>query len=582
MFKALKNYFDFCNKEDRNKLYLAVILGVIRAVFAALRITAIAVVVQGLIDGQMMSRHLWLSLGIMTVSVLGQFCINLKTTMLQCEAGYHSCADKRIEIAEHLRYLPMGFFNCNSLGSITNVTTNTLEALGDIATRIVMVTTQGILTTAVIAVFVLCFDWRIGLILIAGIIFYILFNAIMQRSVRPVAPRKHRADEDLVTQVIEYVQGIAEVKNYSMTNDTAKKLDAAITEKQVTDTKLEYATIPWVTMQNIATKITGVVMSVMSLKFYFDGTMDLLYCIMMMISALLIYESLDSMSAFTALIRNINIAVTKTKEILDMPPMDIDGAEITPAKRDIELRNVDFSYDQRRIIDNISLTIPEKTTTAFVGPSGGGKTTLCHLMARFWDVQGGGVLLGGRNVKEYSFDSLMKNFSFVFQNVYLFEDTIANNIRFGEPEASMEKVIEAAKKARCHDFIMALPDGYQTIIGEGGASLSGGEKQRISIARAIMKDAPVIILDEATANVDPESEAELTAAIEALTKEKTIIMIAHRLKTVRHADQIFVVDNGRIVQHGTHNELIAEEGIYKTFVEGRQEAASWKIAQASS
>ena len=581
MFKALKEYFDFYDQEDRNKLYLAVVLGVIRAVFAALRITAIAVVVQGLIEGQLTSRHLWLSLGIMVVSVLGQFCINLKTTMLQCEAGYHSCADKRIKIAEHLRYLPMGFFNRNSLGAITNVTTNTLEALGDIATRIVMVTTQGILTTAVIAVFVLCFDWRIGLILTAGIMLYVLFNAVMQRSVRPVAPRKHKADEELVTQVIEYVQGIAEVKNYSMTDESARKLDAAITEKQTADTKLEYTVIPWVTLQNIATKLTGVAMSVMSLKFYFDGTMDLLYCIVMMISALLIYESLDSMSAFSALIRNIQIAVAKTKEIMDMPPMDIDGAEVTPAKRDIELRNVDFSYDRKKIIDNVCLTIPEKTTTAFVGPSGGGITTLCHLMARFWDVQGGQVLLGGRNVKDYSFDSLMRNFSFVFQNVYLFEDTIANNIRFGEPEASMEKVIEAAKKARCHDFITALPDGYDTVIGEGGASLSGGEKQRISIARAIMKDAPVIILDEATANVDPESEAELTAAIEALTKEKTIIMIAHRLKTVRHADQIFVVDNGRIVQHGTHGELIAEEGIYKTFVEGRQEAASWKIAQAS-
>ena len=578
MFKTLKKYFEFCNREDRNKLYLAVVLGVIRAIFAALRITAVAVVVQGLIEGQLTSRHLWLSVGIMAVSVLGQFCINLKTTMLQCEAGYHSCADKRIEIAEHLRYLPMGFFNRNSLGTITNVTTNTLEALGDIATRIVMVTTQGILTTAVIAVFVLCFDWRIGLILVAGIALYVLFNAVMQRSVRPVAPRKHRADENLVTQVIEYVQGIAEVKNYSMTDDAAKKLEAAVTEKQVADTKLEYAVIPWVTMQNIATKLTGVVMSVMSLKFYFDGTMELLYCIMMMISALLIYESLDSMSAFTALIRNINIAVTKTKAIMDMPPMDIDGAELKPAKRDIELKNVDFSYDRKKIIDNVSLSIPEKTTTAFVGPSGGGKTTLCHLMARFWDVQKGQVLLGGRDVKDYSFDSLMKNFSFVFQSVYLFEDTIANNIRFGMPEAPMEQVIEAAKKARCHDFIMALPDGYQTVIGEGGASLSGGEKQRISIARAIMKDAPIIILDEATANVDPESETELTAAIEELTKEKTIIMIAHRLKTVRNADQIFVVDNGKIVQHGTHQELIGEEGIYKTFVEGRQEAASWKIA----
>jgi ATP-binding cassette subfamily B protein len=175
----------------------------------------------------------------------------------------------------------------------------------------------------------------------------------------------------------------------------------------------------------------------------------------------------------------------------------------------------------------------------------------------------------------------MKNFSFVFQNVYLFEDTVANNIRFGEPEASMERVMEAAQKAKCHDFIMSLPKGYETIIGEGGASLSGGEKQRISIARAIMKDAPVIILDEATANVDPENETELTAAIEALTREKTIIMIAHRLKTVRNADQIFVIDNGRISQKGTHEELLKQDGIYKSFVEGRQEAASCKIAASA-
>ena len=578
MFKTLKQFFDFCNKEDRNKLYLAIALGVIKAIFAALRMPAIAVVVQGLIEGQLTMKHLWLSLSIMVVSVLGQFLINLKTTMLQCEAGYHSCAHKRIEIAEHLRYLPMGFFNKNSLGVITNVTTNTMESLADIATRIVMITTQGILTTAVITCFVFAFDWRIGLVLAAGIVLYIIFNAVMQQATRPAAPRKHRADEDMVSQVIEYVQGIAEVKNYSMTDDTAKKLDAAITEKQGADTHLEYTVIPWVTMQNLATKMTGVVMCILSLKLYFAGSMPLLYCIMMMVASFMVYESLDSMSSFTALMRNINIAVTKTKEILDMPPMDIDGAEIEPSKRDIELKKVSFSYDKKKIIDGVSLRIPEKTTTAFVGPSGGGKTTLCHLMARFWDVQEGEVFLGGKNVKDYSFDSLMKNFSFVFQNVYLFEDTIANNIRFGEPEAPMERVIEAAKKAKCHDFIMSLPNGYETIIGEGGASLSGGEKQRISIARAIMKDAPIIILDEATANVDPENETELTAAIEALTKEKTIIMIAHRLKTVRHADQIFVIDNGHIAEKGTHDDLMKQEGIYKSFVEGRQEAASWKIA----
>ena len=578
MLKILKEYFDFCNREDRNKFYLAVVLGVVRALFSALRITAVAVVVQGLIEGQLTSRHLWLSFGIMAVSVLGQIMITLKTTMLQCEAGYHSCCHKRIEIAEHLRYLPMGFFNRHSLGAITNVTTNTMESLADVAARIVMVTTQGILTTTVIAVFVLCFDWRIGLVLVAGVLLFLLFNSIMQKATVPVAPRKHRADEDLVSQVIEYVQGIAEVKNYSMTDRTAKRLDAAINEKRDVDTTMEFTVMPWVTVQNITTRLTGMIMSILALHFYFSGTMELLYCIMMMISSFMVFESLEAMGSFSALLRTIHVAVTKTKEIMDMPPMDIDGAEITPAKRDIELKNVDFSYDRKKIIDNVSLRIPEKTTTAFVGPSGGGKTTLCHLMARFWDVQKGQVLLGGRDVKEYSFDSLMQNFSFVFQNVYLFEDTIANNIRFGTPEAPMEKVIEAAKKARCHDFITALPDGYQTVIGEGGASLSGGEKQRISIARAIMKDAPVIILDEATANVDPESETELTEAIEELTREKTIIMIAHRLKTVRNADQIFVVDNGKIVQHGTHQELIGKEGIYKTFVEDRQEAASWKIA----
>ena len=239
-----------------------------------------------------------------------------------------------------------------------------------------------------------------------------------------------------------------------------------------------------------------------------------------------------------------------------------------------------FSYDgSKNAVDNVSLKIADGQTVAFVGPSGGGKTTLTSLMARFWDVKSGEVLLGGKNVKEYSFDSLMRNFSFVFQRVYLFEDTIANNIRFGEPDAPMEKVIEAAKKARCHDFIMSLPDGYETVIGEGGASLSGGEKQRISIARAIMKDSPIIILVEATANVDPENEAELTKAIEELTKEKTIIMIAHRLKTVEHADQIIVIDGGKIVQQGKHGERERKKRLRKYLEDYKKKLAAQKAQQ---
>lgn len=577
MFTTLRRFFGFCNEEDRKKLYLAIGLGVLKAIFAALRISAIGVIVMGILDGHMTNKNIWAAVAILAASVLGQLFINLKTTMLQTEAGYHSCANKRIEIAEHLRYLPMGYFNDNSLGHITSVTTNTMEALSDVATRVVMLTTQGILTTIVITAFVFIFDWRIGLLLTAGVAIYALINGAMQKATRKGAPAQQKASRELVAAVIEFVQGIAEVKNYNLVSNRAKKLEATIKAKQYGDTHLEYAVIPYITLQEIVTKLTGVLMCAASVYFYINGSMSLLYCIMMTISSFMIYESLDVMAGFSALIHSVSICVDQANEIISIPEMDIEGADITPASHDIVLKHITFAYENRTIIDGVDLKIPEHTTTAIVGPSGGGKTTLTSLMARFWDVKSGEVLLGGKNVKEYSFDSLMRNFSFVFQRVYLFEDTIANNIRFGEPDAPMEKVIEAAKKARCHDFIMSLPDGYETVIGEGGASLSCGEKQRISIARAIMKDSPIIILDEATANVDPENEAELTKAIEELTKEKTIIMIAHRLKTVEHADQIIVIDGGKIVQQGKHGELMQQDGIYRTFVTDRQKAASWKL-----
>ncbi len=343
------------------------------------------------------------------------------------------------------------------------------------------------------------------------------------------------------------------------------------------NTDMEMALVPRMAVQSFIAKLTGTAMVAFSCAFYCAGTMDALTAVVMVISAFIVYGSLETAGSYSALLRVVDVSVDRAQEILDTPQMDISGEVITPVSREIRAEDMVFSYDRRRIIDGISVTIPEKTTTAIVGPSGGGKTTLVNLLARFWDVDEGTVTLGGRNVKDYDMDSLMENFSFVFQNVYLFHDTIANNIRFGQPEAPMEAVIAAAKKACCHDFITALPDGYDTGIGEGGASLSGGEKQRISIARAMMKDAPVIFLDEATANVDPENENELMRAIEALTEEKTVVMIAHRLKTVEHADQILVVDHGRVVQRGTPAQLMEQEGIYRNFVSERREAASWKV-----
>ena len=239
---------------------------------------------------------------------------------------------------------------------------------------------------------------------------------------------------------------------------------------------------------------------------------------------------------------------------------------------------MDFSYDRKPILKDVSITIPDKTTTAIVGPSGSGKTTLCNLIARFWDVDGGAVRIGGIDVKDYTLESLMDQVSMVFQKVYLLADTIENNIKFGRPDATHEQVVEAAKKACCHEFIESFPDGYDTVIGEGGATLSGGEKQRISIARAMLKDAPIIIFDEATANVEPENEDKLQKAMEALMQNKTILMIAHRLKTVQKADQIMVLAGGHIVQKGTHDELAGQDGLYRDFLDARKRAAGWKLA----
>ena len=573
MLEILKKFFRFCNERERREFYVSIVLGVI----AALKLPAIAVCLQAILTGGTTSKAIILSLIIMLVSVISSSLLKYRATALQTDAGYCTTANKRVQIAEHLRYLPMGYFNENSLGSITSVTTNTMDNLSGLATRVTMFVTEGIVSTAVLTLAVFLFDWRVGLLIVAGVVIYYFVNHALQRKSEETTRRKLAGDTAVIEGVLEYIRGIAEVKSYSLTGRYNRRLESTIDENSAANTDMELKLLPLTLAQNVVAKLIDVGVVVLSLVLYTGGRMELLNCVMLCICSFLLTEGLEQAGTQSSLLRVVETCVDQAMAILGLPAMDISGAELRPEQHDLHAEDIHFSYGEKPIINGITLDIPERTTTAIVGPSGGGKTTLCHLLSRFWDVDGGRVTLGGHDVREYDMDSLMRNFSFVFQSVYLFHDTIANNIRFGQPDAPMEKVAEAAKKARCYDFIMALPQDFDTIIGEGGTTLSGGERQRLSIARAIMKDAPIIILDEATANVDPENEKELMEAITELTQEKTVIMIAHRLKTVRRADQILVVDNGQIVQRGTHDELMGQDGIYRRFISGRKQAVGWKI-----
>ena len=577
MLEILRKFFQFCDDRERKEFYRSIVLGVLAALFSALKITAIGVMLGAILTGGVTAKTILLSLAIMLVSVIGSSLLKYRATALQTDAGYCTTANKRVQIAEHLRYLPMGYFNENSLGAITSVTTNTMDSLSGVSTRVVMLVTEGIFSTAVMTLAVFLFDWRVGLFIIAGLAVYYAANHALQMRSEQTTHRKFAGDTAVVEQVLEFIKGIAEVKSYSLTGKYNRRLEAAIEENVDANTDMELKLLPLMLAQNIVAKFIDVGVVVLSLVLYTSGHMALLNCVMLCICSFLLTEGLEQAGTQSSLLRVVDTCVNQANDILNLPAMDISGAELNPERRDLHAENIEFSYDQKPIINGITLDIPEKTTTAIVGPSGGGKTTLCHLLSRFWDVDEGNVLLGGHDVREYDMDSLMRNFSFVFQNVYLFHDTIANNIRFGQPDAPMDKVITAAKKARCHDFVLKLPQGYETVIGEAGGTLSGGERQRLSIARAMMKDAPIIILDEATANVDPENEKELTEAIQELTQEKTVIMIAHRLKTVRRADQILVVDKGQIVQRGTHEALMAQDGIYRRFISGREKAVGWKL-----
>ena len=576
MFDAYKRFFRFSGTE-KSTWYKGMAFELLRSIFEALQFVALLIVLRALVEQNITGATAWTALGIMVVSVAGAALCWYLAHNSEGHANYRMCGEKRIHIGERMKYMPMGYFNAQSLGSLTAAATSTMSDLESMSFAVIARTVVGMIRTTIFSLATMCFDWRIGLVFFVGILLFLWVNSRLLKKSRELSPGRLAAQTKLVDAVLEYIQGMSVVRAFHGDKAAKQTLNNTIKETENQNFKLERKRIPYNVLEQVVLRVTSVLAILISIWLFLQGDMSLFSCLMMVVSAFLVYSELESAGEMFFMLPMIDASIDRVEEIDRAPRMDEGGSVQVPKSHDISFEHVDFSYGDRKIIDDVSFTIPEGTTTAIVGPSGSGKTTLTSLMARFWDVNKGSVKLGGIDVKDYSLDSLMSNFSMVFQNVYLFNDSIENNIKFGKPGASHEEVVAAAKAARCHDFIMALPDGYDTVIGEGGATISGGERQRLSIARAMLKDAPIVILDEATANVDPENEAELQAAIEALTGGKTIIMIAHRLKTVRHANQILVVDHGRIVQHGTHDQLIQQKGIYADFILNRKAAIDWKI-----
>ncbi len=576
MFEAYRKFFMFAGKQKVN-WYKGLIFEILRSIFEAIQFIALLVVLKALVDGAVTGATAGTALGIMLISVTGASIFWYLAHGKEGQANYHMCEEKRIRIGERMKYMPMGYFNSQSLGSLTAAATSTMEDLESMSFAVIARTMVGIIRTAVFSLAVMIFDWRIGVVFLLGIFLFLIVNSRLLKKSRQLSPGRLKAQTKLVDAVLEYIQGMSVVRAFHGDKAANQTLNSVIDETQRQNFKLERKRIPYNVLEQVVLRIATVAAVLLSVRFCLDGFMSLFTCLMMLISAFLVYSELESAGEMFFMLPMIDASIDRVNKIDTVSLMDENGTVQVPKSRDIVFEHVDFSYGDKKIIDDVSFSIPEGTTTAIVGPSGSGKTTLTSLMARFWDADKGAVRLGGTNVKDYALDSLMANFSMVFQTVYLFNDTIENNIKFGKPDATHKEVVAAAKAARCHDFIMALPEGYDTVIGEGGATISGGERQRLSIARAMIKDAPVIILDEATANVDPENEADLQKAIEALTHNKTIVMIAHRLKTVRNADQILVLNHGKIVQRGNHEKLIEEKGIYADFISGRKSAIHWKL-----
>ena len=563
------------------RIWGSFICGFLESMFGLLPIAAVFLVLIELQNGQPITGQTWgIVIGLIAGGLILRMIFKYLVYRLQSTAGFEFVARERIALGDRLRNVPMGFFHDNSVGDITTTVTTDLNFLENYSMHILDKVTTGVLSMIVMAGCILAFDWRIGLIFVAGILLSFPIYSHMQKKGKALSAKRQKIQSEAVAATLEYVQGISVVKSFNMCDKNLSDIEDAYESNAAASYGVERVFTPLNMTYSMVFRISACMIMLCAGILAVGGDLSFANLAVILIASFTIFNPIEVMGQMTTMIRTMDAALDRVERIKQAKKIDENGRDIPLDSFDIGFEHVSFAYENGNpILKDVSFSIPQGSMTAIVGPSGGGKTTITRLIARFWDVQEGSITIGGHDVKEFTCDSLLKNMSMVFQNVYLFHDTIENNIKFGCPDATHEQVVEAAKKACCHDFISALPQGYDTVIGEGGSTLSGGEKQRISIARAMLKGAPIILLDEATASVDPENEVHLQQAISALVKNKTLIVIAHRLSTIRDADQILVVDNGKIVEKGVHAELIQQKGIYQKFWNIRQKARNWKLAQ---
>lgn len=486
----------------------------------------------------------------------------------------------RIRIGEALKRVPLGYFDNHPSGEILSALTTELSFVEIHGMRMVDMLGNGYITAAAMVAFLAFMDLRACILALAAIAAATVVLELMFKNSARLSPAQNDAREDMAQATLEYIHGMPVVKSYRQVDAAVSAVRSAYARSRNVNLKTELAFQPFNALLLFVTRSASIGVIVIVCISFLNGTISLLnFCTLVMFSFML-FQSIEACGDAAYVIGHIGEVIDRLDTIESAPAIDNNCKAVKLEHHNLEMHDVSFAYgDGPLVLNGMSLTIPEGTTAALVGGSGSGKTTVAKLFARFYDATGGSVRIGGHDVRELSCDSILEDFSMVFQDVYLMDDTIERNIALSRPDAQFEEIVEAAKAARCDEFIKALPEGYKTKVGEGGARLSGGERQRISIARAILKDAPLVVLDEATASVDPENEAEIQAALAQLCKGKTVLEIAHRLSTIEEADQIFFLRDGRVAEQGTHKELISHNGPYHDFVEARSRIEGWQISK---